>query len=110
MTTPVIKFAPMTDGGRVAFHVLGKGPAVALLFPYHVNHLTLNWRVPLHRAAIEFLARHFTIINLDFRGAGLSDPSGDDLSLDSLSDDLDAVLARVGVWRSWACAPWAPPD
>ncbi len=23
-----------------------------MLFPYHVNHLTLNWRVPLHRGAI----------------------------------------------------------
>lgn len=104
MATPVIQFATMTDGGRVAFHVLGRGPAVALLFPYHVNHLTLNWRVPLHRGAIEFLARHFTVINLDFRGAGLSDPSGDDLSLDSLSDALDAVLAAVGVEDVGLCA------
>jgi len=28
---------------------------------------TLNWRVPLHRGAIQFLARHFTVINLGFR-------------------------------------------
>lgn len=104
MATPVIQFATMTDGGRVAFHVLGRGPAVAMLFPYHVNHLTLNWRVPLHRGAIEFLARHFTIINLDFRGAGLSDPLGHELSLDSLSDALDAVLARVGVADVGLCA------
>ena len=26
-----------------------------MLFPYHVNHLALNWRVPLHRGAIESL-------------------------------------------------------
>jgi hypothetical protein len=71
---PPVRGTAMADGGRAAFHVLGRGPAVAMLFPYHVNHLTLNWRVPLHRGAIEFLARHFTIINLDFRGAGLSDP------------------------------------
>ena len=38
-----------------------------MLFPYHVNHLTLNWRVPLHRGAMQFLARHFAVINLDFR-------------------------------------------
>lgn len=104
MAAPVIQFATMADGGRVAFHVLGSGPAVALLFPYHVNHLTLNWRVPLHRGAIEFLARSFTVINLDFRGAGLSDPSGDDLSLDSLSDALQAVLAAVGIEDVGLCA------
>ena len=104
MTTPDIQFAAMSDGGRVAYHVLGKGPAVAMLFPYHVNHLTLNWRVPLHRGAIQFLARHFTIINLDFRGSGLSDPLDHELSLDALSDSLDAVLASVGVGGVGLCA------
>src|SRR5688572_20592755 len=104
MAAPVVQFAPMPDGGRVAFHVLGKGPAVALLFPYHVNHLTLNWRVPLHRGAIQFLARHFTVINLDFRGAGLSDPLNCELSLDSLRDALDTVLANVGVQALGLCA------
>jgi DNA-binding CsgD family transcriptional regulator/pimeloyl-ACP methyl ester carboxylesterase len=104
MAAPVVQFAPMPDGGRVAFHVLGKGPAVALLFPYHVNHLTLNWRVPLHRGAIRFLARHFTVINLDFRGAGLSDPLNCELSLDSLRDALDTVRAKVGVQALGLCA------
>ena len=94
----------MPDGGRVAFHVLGKGPAVAVLFPYHVNHLTLNWRVPLHRGAIQFLARHFTVINLDFRGAGLSDPLSGELSLDTQRDALDAVFAKVGVQALGLCA------
>ena len=88
----------------MAFHVLGKGPAVALLFPYHVNHLTLNWRVPLHRGAIQFLGRHFTVINLDFRGAGLSDPLNCELSLDSLRDALDTVLAKIGVQALGLCA------
>jgi len=54
-----------------------------MLFPYHVNHLTLNWRVPLHRGAMQFLARHFAVINLDFPGAGLSRPLDGDLSLAS---------------------------
>lgn len=94
----------MPDGGRVAFHVLGKGPAVALLFPYHVNHLTLNWRVPLHRGAIQLLARHFTVINVDFRGAGLSDPLNCELLLESLCDALDTVLAKVGVQALGLCA------
>jgi DNA-binding CsgD family transcriptional regulator/pimeloyl-ACP methyl ester carboxylesterase len=94
----------MADGSRVAFHVLGTGPAVAMLFPYHVNHLTLNWRVPLHRGAIRFLARHFTVINLDFPGAGLSRPHNGRLSVLSFSNALEAVRRRVGVERLALCA------
>lgn len=89
----------MTDGGRVAFHVLGTGPPLAMIFPFHINHLELNWRVPLHRGAMEFLARHFTVITLDFRGAGLSDPLSGELSLQAFSDSLSAVLAEIGVAR-----------
>jgi pimeloyl-ACP methyl ester carboxylesterase len=73
MAVPMIRYATTRDAIRVAFHTLGEGPAVVMLFPYHVNHLALNWRVPVHRGAIEFLARYFTVVNLDFRGAGLSE-------------------------------------
>jgi hypothetical protein len=62
-----------------------------MLFPYHVNHLALNWRVPLHRGAIEFLARYFTVVNLDFRGAGLSERRIPGLSLESFAEDIDSV-------------------
>lgn len=104
MPAPVVQFATMADGGRVAFHVLGTGPGIAMLYPYHVNHIALNWRVPLHRAATNFLARHLTVINLDFRGAGLSDPLPEDLTLESFSDALEAVLAAAGHERVALCA------
>jgi DNA-binding CsgD family transcriptional regulator/pimeloyl-ACP methyl ester carboxylesterase len=94
----------MAGGGRVAFHVLGTGPAVAMLFPYHVNHLALNWRVPLHRGATQFLARQFTVINLDFPGAGLSRPFKGRLELRALSAALEAVRRAVGVERWTLCA------
>lgn len=104
MSAPDIRFAIAAGGGRVACHALGAGPVVAMLFPCHVNHLTLNWRVPLHRGAIQFLARHFTVINLDFPGAGLSDPPNGPLSLDLFSDALEAVLATTGPGRVGLCA------
>jgi DNA-binding CsgD family transcriptional regulator/pimeloyl-ACP methyl ester carboxylesterase len=75
-----------------------------MLFPYHVNHLALNWRIPLHRGAIEFLARHFTVVNLDFRGAGLSDRRIAELSLESFAEDLDSVLAELQLHRVGLCA------
>ena len=104
MPAPVVQFATMGDGGRIAFHVLGTGPGIAMLYPYHVNHIALNWRVPLHRAATNFLGRHLTVINLDFRGAGLSAPLHEDLSLESFSDALGAVLAATGQERVALCA------
>jgi hypothetical protein len=52
MHAPVIQFATMCGGRRVTFHVLGSGPGIAVLFPYHVNHIALNWRVPLQRACL----------------------------------------------------------
>lgn len=97
MTNPVIQFAQSADGNRVAFHVLGTGPAIAMVFPYHVNHLTLNWRVPLHRGAMQFLARHFTVINLDLPGAGLSGGFQGQVTLASLSEAIDAVREAADV-------------
>jgi DNA-binding CsgD family transcriptional regulator/pimeloyl-ACP methyl ester carboxylesterase len=103
MDAPATQFAPAAGGDRIAFQVLGKGPAIAMLFPYHVNHLTLNWRVPLHRSAMQFMARHGTVINLDFPGAGLS-PSKRKLSLVSMTNALEAVREAAGIDRLAVCA------
>ena len=75
-----------------------------MLFPYHVNHLTLNWHVPLHRGAMQFLARHCTVINLDCPGAGLSAPLRGELSLERLSQAVDAVREAVRAPRLGVCA------
>ena len=99
MALPPIHHATTRDGVRIAFHTVGDGPAVVMLFPYHINHLALNWQVPLHRGAIEFFARYFTVVNLDFRGAGLSACRIDRLSLDTFAEDLDAVLTMLRLDR-----------
>ena len=75
-----------------------------MLFPYHVNHLTMNWRVPLHRRAIELLARWFQVVNLDFRGAGESASTERHISLDSFGDDLEAVLDALRIETACLCA------
>jgi DNA-binding CsgD family transcriptional regulator/pimeloyl-ACP methyl ester carboxylesterase len=99
MALPRIRHATTRDGVRIAFHTVGDGPAVVMLFPYHVNHLALNWLVPLHRGAIEFFARYFTVVNLDFRGAGLSARGINGLSLGTFVEDLDAVLTMLRLDR-----------
>jgi len=104
MAPPNIRYTDTSDGVTIAFHALGKGPAIAILFPYHVNHLTLNRHVPLHRAAFEYLGRFFTVINLDFRGAGNSEGPVSSLSLDMFAEDLGAVMARLQINRVSLCA------
>ena len=99
MALPPIRHATTWDGVRVAYYTLGHGPAVVMLFPYHVNHLALNWQVALHHGAIEFFARYFTVINLDFRGAGLSERRIGTLSFATFAADLDAVLVAIGIER-----------
>jgi pimeloyl-ACP methyl ester carboxylesterase len=69
------------------------------LWAYHTSHLALNWRVPLHRGALEFFARYFTVVNVDLRGAGLSERHIDGLSLDRFVDDFDAVLKTLDLDR-----------
>jgi DNA-binding CsgD family transcriptional regulator/pimeloyl-ACP methyl ester carboxylesterase len=104
MAMPTVQYAKTADRVRIAFHVLGKGPTVAILYPYHVNHLTLNWQVPLHRGASEYLARYFTVINLDFRGAGISEQPMSSISLDTLCEDLRAVVDSLQTERVGLCA------
>jgi pimeloyl-ACP methyl ester carboxylesterase len=96
---PPIGHTTTRDGVRISFHTLGDGPALVMLWAYHVSHLALNWNVPLHRGAIEFFARYFRVVNLDFRGAGLSERRIGHLSLDTFVEDLDAVLRALDLDR-----------
>lgn len=102
--SPAICQTRTADGVRIAYHVLGSGPPLLLSFPYHVNDLVLNWGVPAHRQAMLSLADHFTVVNLDFRGAGRSSRDIDRLTLDDLCEDVHAVLRDVGIDRASVCA------
>lgn len=101
---PAICHVRTRDGVRIAYHCLGSGPPLVLLFPYHVNDLVRNWMVPPHRQGMPFLANELTVINLDLRGAGQSAAEVDDLSLDGFCTDIQAVLEDVGVERAAVCA------
>ena len=70
-----------------------------MLWAYHVSHLALNWKVPLHRGVIEFFARYFQVVTLDYRGTGLSERRITSLSLDTFAEDVDAVLQALGLPR-----------
>ena len=58
---PAICHARAKDGTRLACHSVGVGPALVMLFPYHINDLVLNWAVPAHRQAdIEVIKQRYS--------------------------------------------------
>jgi pimeloyl-ACP methyl ester carboxylesterase/DNA-binding CsgD family transcriptional regulator len=104
MNAPPIRYAQTRDGVNIAFYVLGRGPPVVHLYPHVTSHMALGWRVPGQRRFIEGLARHLTVIGLDWRGCGLSDVDIPGLTLDLLCEDIAAVLRHLGISRTGFCA------
>jgi pimeloyl-ACP methyl ester carboxylesterase len=93
-TRPQIKFCSVGAGTRLAFAVQGSGPVV-VLGPSHVSDLERDVDEPALRAFYERLAAHFTLVRYDHTGAGLSDRTRQDFSLEREVLELRAVIERV---------------
>lgn len=86
-----IHFCTTPDGVRIAYAVIGSGPAVVRVPPW-VTHLELQWELPPYRAALERLAQHFTVVTIEKRGNGLSDRNVTDFSPEARLSDLETVV------------------
>lgn len=93
--TPQIQYVTTTDGVSVAYYSVGQGPAIlSLMLPF--SHLQAEWQVNYFRELYLTTARESTLVRLDHRGFGLSDRDVSDFSLNSLIQDIDAVVERIG--------------
>jgi len=95
-TRSQIKFCSVGAGTRIAFAVQGSGPVV-VLGPSHVSDLERDVDEPALRAFYERLAAHFTVVRYDHTGAGLSDRSRQEFSLERELVELKAVIDQVTV-------------
>jgi pimeloyl-ACP methyl ester carboxylesterase/DNA-binding CsgD family transcriptional regulator len=93
-----IRFCKSRDGTRIAYATCGSGPPMVWLGHY-VRHLDLDWESPIWRPWLLFLSRRHTLIRYDFRGCGLSDRAGVELSLHRHVEDLKAVVDAAGLDR-----------
>jgi pimeloyl-ACP methyl ester carboxylesterase len=88
-----------TDGGRVAYAVVGEGPALVLA-GWWVSHLEVDWERPDFRAFVEALGERYTVVRYDPLGTGLSDRDtpdpamGVERELMTLAAVLDAARYR----------------
>jgi pimeloyl-ACP methyl ester carboxylesterase/DNA-binding CsgD family transcriptional regulator len=93
-----IRFCKTTDGVRLAYAIVGKGPPLVKASNW-LSHVEFDWRSPVWRPYLTQLARHRTVIRYDERGCGLSDWNVADLSFESWVRDLEAVVGAVGIRR-----------
>lgn len=95
-STQQIRFCTSRDGTRIAYATCGSGPP--LLWVMHfIHHLQFDWDSPVWRPWISALARRHTLIRYDFRGAGLSDRDGVEISPQKMLEDFEAVVNSVAV-------------
>jgi pimeloyl-ACP methyl ester carboxylesterase len=94
-------FARLPDGGRIAFAVVGSGPAVVLP-AWWVSHVVEDWHTDPLRRFVEGLAAGRMVVRYDRLGTGMSDrerppgtftPEFEDATLCAVVDELG--LARM---------------
>lgn len=93
-----IRFCTTSDGVQIAYAVVGQGP-VLVKAPNWMTHLEYEWQSPVWRHWWEDLARDYTVIRFDQRGAGLSDWNIPEASFESWVRDLEGVVEATAVDR-----------
>ena len=77
-----IKYCRSADGVRLAYSMVGQGPPLVKSANW-LNHLELDWELPLYRHMLLGLAKGNTLIRYDARGNGLSDWDVNEISLEA---------------------------
>ena len=93
-----IRFCVTTDGSRLAYSIVGQGPALVVPPPW-ISHQDLGWQDPVSRRFGERLAHHHTLVQYDRPGTGLSDRNRTDFSLESELQDLETVIDHLKLKR-----------
>ena len=93
-----IRFCTATDGLRLAYSIVGQGPALVVP-PAWISHQELGWQEPVSRRFWERLASHHTMVCYDRPGTGLSDRTRTEFSLDSDVQDLETVIDHLKLKR-----------
>ncbi len=94
---PQVQYAKTSDGVNIAFYALGEGKPVVYMTVWPYQHLQLEWQYPFLTHLYELVLEKRRLIRFDGRGAGLSEQSVSDYSLDARLLDLESVVERLGL-------------
>jgi len=93
-----IQFCTASDGVRIAYAVVGRGPPLVKTANW-LNHLEYDWQSPVWGHVLRAFAARHRLIRYDERGNGLSDWDVGDISFEAFVRDLESVVDAVGLER-----------
>lgn len=93
-----IAFCRTSDGVKLAYSRLGKGPLLVKTPNWH-GHLQHEFESPLWRHWIDELSSRHTLLRYDQRGTGMSDWYVPNLNFDQLVEDFVTVVEAAGMER-----------
>src|SRR4029453_6530910 len=93
-----IRFAVTPTGVRVAYAIVGRGPALVVPAAW-IGHLEISWQDPAVRAFYAPIAACRTVVAYDKPGCGLSGPWRSPQTLDSDLEVLRTVIDHLGLGR-----------
>jgi class 3 adenylate cyclase len=99
-TASDVCYAP-SDGGRIAYRVLGAGPADLIVSPGFGSHVDLISRDPYFHRFAHQLTGFARVALFDKRGSGLSDPISRLPTYEERSRDWGAVMDDLGIDKGW---------
>jgi pimeloyl-ACP methyl ester carboxylesterase len=80
----------------IAYTLSGDGPPLVWLPSMPFSDVGGQWRVPSLRSGYQRLGDHVTLLIYDSRGSGQSQRDVGDIDLDTMVDDLEAVVRDAG--------------
>jgi pimeloyl-ACP methyl ester carboxylesterase len=83
---------------RIAYAEVGQGPPL-MKTGHWLTHLEYDWESPVWKPFLRRMAARHRLIRYDKRGNGLSDWDVKNVSFDAFLDDLESVVAAVGLQR-----------
>jgi len=101
---PRIQYARTSDGVNIAYAQAGEGMEVLVVPFMFQTHITEAWDFPDHW--LRALAERFHVTWYDCRGSGLSQRGVQDLSVEAMLRDVDAVITGAGLERFALLASW----
>ncbi len=84
----------------IAYQVMGDGPIDLIMVPGLLSHIEFFHELTGYTNFLRRLAAFARVITFDKRGQGLSDRVAGSPTLDERMDDLDAVMAALGISRA----------
>lgn len=89
-----IQFLTTTRGVRIAYAIVGDGPALVRTAPW-LSHLEFEWQFPAVRSFYQSLARSHAVVRYDSEGCGLSERERKDFSFAAELRLLEEVIDHL---------------